>query len=300
MHSDLDTHPSRRSDGGPQTDDGAGFRARRRAQIRAARRRNMIIVLSLLGVVVGLVGIDLARGADGVLLDGPAATPAAAPGDGSPSGGPSAAPQPSGREESTQAPAPADPAGVPTAGTGKFAYVGGTGQPLGAKGTVRKFRVAVEQGTDQQANPFGGEVERILGDPRGWTAGGVYRFQRVAEKATAEFTVYLASAETSKKMCAAGGLYTDGFVSCRLPGQVIINLSRWLAGVPDYGAPLGDYRAFALNHEVGHQLGFGHEACPGEGQDAPVMQQQSTGLKGCKANAWPYRSGLLYRGPAIP
>ncbi|MDI1460186.1 DUF3152 domain-containing protein [Catellatospora sp. KI3] len=289
MYPDLETYPARRQD----PDDGAGFRARRRAQIRARRRRNLIIVLSLLGVVVGLVGIDLARGSDGLLLDGPAA-PSAAAATGTPA--PSAAPGPTGREEGT----PADPAGVPASGTGKFAYVGGTGKVLGAKGTVRKFRVAVEQGTEQQAAPFGGEVEAILGDARGWTSGGVYRFQRVAEKATAEFTVYLASAQTSKKMCAAGGLYTDGFVSCRLPGQVIINLSRWLTAVPGYGAPLGDYRAFALNHEVGHQLGFGHEDCPGAGLDAPVMMQQSTGLRGCLPYAWPYRTGQLYRGPAIP
>ncbi|MBV1849859.1 DUF3152 domain-containing protein [Catellatospora sp. NEAU-YM18] len=270
--------------------------------MRARRRRNLIIMSSLLGVVVGLVGIDLARGSDGLLLDDPAATQATAPSEAAASGTPgsAAAPQATGREENTPAPQPVDPAGVPTAGTGKFAYVGGTGKVIGAKGNVRKFRVAVEQGTAQQAAPFGGEVEAILGDPRGWAGAGTYRFQRVAEQATAEFTVFLASAETSKKMCAAGGLYTDAFVSCRLPGQVIINLSRWLTGVPDYGAPLADYRAFALNHEVGHQLGFGHEACPGPGLDAPVMLQQSTGLQGCKAYAWPYRGGLLYRGPAIP
>jgi hypothetical protein len=80
---------------------------------------------------------------------------------------------------------------------------------------------------------------------------------------------------------------------------VVLNLARWLTGVPNYGASLEEYRQYLVNHEVGHQLGHGHEACPGPGQPAPVMQQQTYGLNGCAANAWPYIGGKRYAGRPV-
>jgi hypothetical protein len=122
----------------------------------------------------------------------------------------------------------------------------------------------------------------------------------VPTSAPAEFTIFLASPATSEAMCAAGGLHTEKFTSCRLSGRMIINDARWATAIPGYNAPLAGYRAYAINHEVGHQLGFGHEACVAPGHLAPVMQQQTYGLKGCVANAWPYVNGQRYHGPAIP
>lgn len=183
--------------------------------------------------------------------------------------------------------------------TARFDYAGTAGPVLGAAGTLRRFKVAVEAGGGVSDIDFANAVDRILGDPRSWTAGRHLRLQRVPPGRATEFTVFLASPATSERMCADGGLATDGYTSCRLRGQVIINLDRWENAVPNYGAPLATYQAYAVNHEVGHELGHGHEACPGAGLPAPVMQQQTYGLKGCVANAWPYIDGRRYAGEPI-
>jgi hypothetical protein len=47
------------------------------------------------------------------------------------------------------------------------------------------------------------------------------------------------------------------------------------------------YRAYLVNHEVGHRLGHGHSHCHGAGRPAPVMMQQSKGIGACTANPWP-------------
>ncbi|WP_239158777.1 DUF3152 domain-containing protein [Winogradskya humida] len=181
-----------------------------------------------------------------------------------------------------------------------FSFVGGYGPVLGTTGTLRRFKVAVENRTGNgNGNEFAAEVDRILGDPRSWIAGRQFRLQRVPQAAGSEFTIYLSSAKTSEKMCATGGLKTAAFSSCRMPGQVIMNLDRWRDAVPDYDAPLEVYRAYTINHEVGHQLGHSHEACPGKGKPAPVMMQQTYGLNGCVANAWAYLDGKRYAGNPI-
>jgi hypothetical protein len=178
-----------------------------------------------------------------------------------------------------------------------FTFVTGYGPVLGTAGTLRRFKVSVEKTLGQgNGGDFADEIDRTLGDPRSWIASRQFRLQRVPAAAASEFTIYLASARTSERMCAAGGLATDGYTSCRLPGQVIINNDRWQDAVSGYDAPLATYRAYAINHEVGHELGHGHEACPGKGRPAPVMQQQTYGLKGCVANAWPYVDGKRYAG----
>lgn len=196
------------------------------------------------------------------------------------------------------APAPLD-AG-PSSASGAFTFVTTTGQVFGTGGPARHYKVAVENGSGQDPAAFAAVVDQIAGDPRGWTANQGMKLQRVGPTATADFTVYLATPVTSEQMCAAGGLHTAQVTSCYLPGKMIINLARWLAGVSDYGAPLEVYREFAVNHEIGRSLGATLEGCPGPGRVAPVMMQQTLGLKGCKPNPWPYIDGTMYSGPKVP
>lgn len=189
---------------------------------------------------------------------------------------------------------------MPLSGASTFGYATTGGQVLGAEGTLRRFQVAVENGIDQQPDAFATTVDRVLADPHGWTAGKDVRFQRVAGTAASEFMIILASAGTAEKICAEGGFHTRQITSCRIPGKIVINLVRWLASTPGYGADLATYQAYAVNHELGHELGNGHETCPAPGQPAPVMQQQTLALAGCVANPWPYLDGKRHQGNPVP
>ncbi|MGK5443107.1 DUF3152 domain-containing protein [Micromonospora sp. URMC 105] len=194
----------------------------------------------------------------------------------------------------------ATPTASPSSGDGRFVTAAGRSPLRGYDGALRRYRVAVEEGTGQDVDAFAATVDEVLADPRSWIASGELRVQRVSEADAADFTVYLATPATSEAMCAEGGLSTEGYTSCRLPGQVIINLARWMDAVPHYGAPLAVYRTYVVNHEVGHEFGEEHQACPGPGAPAPVMQQQTYGLDGCVANAWPYVDGVRHEGVLVP
>lgn len=249
----------------------------------------------LLLASAALVGYDLARAGENrpaaAQADSRTSAPAAAPAAASEGG--STPRQASGADSAASA-----AASIPAAGPGTFAFADAQGPAVGVSGALRRYRVAVEEGSGVEAGPFGAAVESILGDPRSWIAGSDLRLQRVPGSAAAEFTVYLATPATSQRMCREEWMETAQYTSCRLSdGRVVINVARWLTGVPDYGAPLAVYQAYAINHEVGHELGHGHELCPGPGQPAPVMQQQTLGLQGCVAYAWPYLDGRRYRGP---
>ncbi|MEU4789042.1 DUF3152 domain-containing protein [Micromonospora tulbaghiae] len=248
-------------------------------RMRRRRRRSVLLLAMLLAAVGGAVGITRLN----------------APSSGH--GATSLAAEPSLARGAAEAdvPAPA-PTGYPTAGPGTFAVAQGRSPVRGQEGPLRRYRVEVEQDTGQDADGFAATVDAVLGDPRSWIASGDLRVQRVPEAAAADFTVYLATPVTSERMCAEGGLRTDRYTSCRLPGRVVLNLARWMTAVPDYGAPLEVYRTYVINHEVGHEFGELHEACPEPGAPAPVMQQQTYGLDGCLPNAWPYVGGMRYSG----
>lgn len=187
---------------------------------------------------------------------------------------------------SVSAVAPPDRAGVTrTPGAvGEFLPAAdAAGAPVGT-GTVRTYDVEVEAATGVDPAGFAAAVETILADPRSWIGDGSVAFQRVP--AGGSFTVTLATPPTTDQICLP--LNTAGRLSCREGDRVIINLTRWLEGTTDWDGSLADYRAMVINHEVGHALGHGHLGCPGPGQLAPVMMQQTKGLDGCVGNPWPF------------
>jgi hypothetical protein len=174
-------------------------------------------------------------------------------------------------------------------GDGSLSVVDGSSEVYGS-GPLQRFIVEVEDGIDVDGAGFAAAVESTLGDPRSWGNGGRMAFQRVGagEEATGEFDfkVSLVSPGSMETYCP--GVGTGGYTSCRYGDRAVINLARWATAVPDYEGDIATYRLYVVNHEVGHALGNGHESCPGTGQVAPVMQQQTLGLDGCVKNAWPY------------
>lgn len=278
------------------------------ARARRSRRRAPVVIAVVILVLLasGAFALDWWAGA----TEEPAPAPAPDPLPIEPPVQAVASPDPGPTVEPTEPPPPVLklPGKVPTSGPGSFRHAPGRSEVLGESGPVLRFRVAVEEGLDEDLAQVADFVEATLGDDRSWTAGGDRRFRRVPGGADHDFTVYFATRDTAARMCADGGLditgsgLPDGGVSCRTPGRAIINYTRWQKSVPHYvdaGVPLEVYRQMVVNHEVGHELGYGHAGCPGKDRPAPVMQQQTIFLDGCTANPWPYRRGDYYTGPPV-
>ena len=108
--------------------------------------------------------------------------------------------------------------------------------------------------------------------------------------------VCLATPETVDRLCYP--LHTEGEVSCCVGSKVVVNLDRWENAVPHWDGSLRSYRRMLVCHEVGHRIGQGHRYCPGAGQLAPVMQQQTYGLQGCRRDRSAAGLGALSRAGA--
>jgi hypothetical protein len=79
--------------------------------------------------------------------------------------------------------------------------------------------------------------------------------------------------------------------------RVIFNVARWVRGSTAYVGDLAAYRVYMINHEDGHAMGHRHAHQCLPGGLAPVMMQQTFGLRSatsgkmCGANPWPYPPG---------
>ncbi|MFF2040552.1 DUF3152 domain-containing protein [Kitasatospora sp. NPDC058170] len=181
----------------------------------------------------------------------------------------------------------------------KFTTAAGGSPRFGTGEQLLRYKVRAEDGLKESPGQFAAEVDAVLGNRHGWTADGTRSFQRMPADPV-DFTVYLATPETTDRICGQYGLDTGGWVNCGVGHQVVINVKRWKELTEFYTGQPELYHALAVNHEVGHVLGLGHVDCPGPGQPAPVMMQQIKGLHGCVPNGWPYSdTGTLLTGPPI-
>lgn len=130
---------------------------------------------------------------------------------------------------------------------------------------------------------FATQAHQTLNDNRGWARLGI-SFKQV--EFGGSFKLILSEAKYLPSF--SSGCSSEW--SCRVGSNVIINDSRWARASNSWnlaGGNLRDYRHMVINHEVGHWLGHGHYNCSGANNLAPVMQQQSISLQGCKFNPWP-------------
>ncbi|MDQ7905354.1 DUF3152 domain-containing protein [Phytohabitans sp. ZYX-F-186] len=246
------------------------------------RRKNRALAYVAVSAVAVVAGLAFAAGGFAIHQKSSSGTPSTW------SGAPTLPPA------TTVEPAPAPkpttaPPTFPQHGEGTFRRATGSAKRVGS-GTVLRYRVEVERGLEQQPGEFAKWVDRVLADPRGWTAGGQWAFQRPAG-GSVDFVVKLASPDTVDQICGQYGLDTGGEVSCRGQENVVINVKRWVLAIPAYQGDVDMYRHLVVNHEVGHFLGHSHVTCPGKGRPAPVMQQQIYGMGGCVPNGWPYPRG---------
>lgn len=144
-----------------------------------------------------------------------------------------------------------------------------------------EVRYRIDVRTDQP--DFAPTVEAVLSDPRGWERAG-FRLERRREAA---FSVVLAEPDDAHELCKPYDVYRK--YSCQNGPMVVLNAERWRQATSEWTGDLAAYRIMLVNHEVGHLLGQQHPEvqCPGVGQLAPVMAQQSTELNGCLPNPWP-------------
>lgn len=127
---------------------------------------------------------------------------------------------------------------------------------------------------------FRSVVAATYADPHGWLRAH-HRFREVQRGG--DFTVILSQA----RFLPAFSWVCSPTYSCQIGRFVIINQDRWQRGSRHFPADLLSYRRMLVNHETGHWLGLGHAYCARPGAPAPVMQQQSKGMHGCRANPWP-------------
>lgn len=255
-----------------------------------------VLLLALPAAIIGVRGLDAApdpRAQDVVPAPSSTSSPTPTPAtDASPAAdpGPTAGTTPGPDQDAEDVPdaesaepTPRTP-GVPSSGPQEYVTVDRPTRPGSRSGQLLRYRVLIEENLDLDPEDTGGEIAATLDDERSWTGDGSVRFQLVEPGDDVDFTIYVVTPATTDVLCAP--LRTRGEVSCRNGDSVVLNAKRWVHGAEAYGDEVGEYRRYLVNHEVGHRLGYDHVECPGEGEPAPIMLQQTKGVGACEPHPW--------------
>ena len=253
-----------------------------------------------------------------------AATTSGTPGSGAAAGAepssdagdstPASAPESAGTTEPATVHAVGElPAGDPftPAGAGTYRVVPGNGQQFGTSPDVRTYTVEIEDGVA----PAGGDgAFAAFVDRRCPTRGAGPSVMDVSLRRIdgtsgeqPSFRITLTSQLTVRGICGFDVQIESSCFSSPYD-RVVLNDARWVRGAYSYDADLAAYRTYAVNHEVGHALGSGHEPCGTDGALAPVMMQQTWSTsdnelnsingsvpadgKTCQPNPWPNPQAL--------
>ncbi len=199
-------------------------------------------------------------------------------------------------------------------GAGTFRTLPGAGPVVGS-GTVRRYSIDVENGiTGINVGAFAKLVQQALSDKRSWAGHGA-ALQWVSS-GPVDFHVTLTSSMTVRKLCGytipieTSCFARAGSTSAADTNRVVLNDARWVRGSTAYMGDLEAYQIYMVNHESGHALGHSHAHACLPGGLAPVMMQQTIGLRSaatgamCQANPWPYPPGVTgapgAEGPDTP
>jgi uncharacterized protein DUF3152 len=188
-----------------------------------------------------------------------------------------------------------------TTGAGTFRTLKGTTPKVGS-GQLYRYSIDVENGIDDvDLAQFQSLVVSVLSDSRSWSGHGV-ALQRV-DSGPRDFRISLTSAMTVRKLCGYTiHVETSCYAQAGGPSdvnRVVFNDARWARGSAAYVGDLASYRIYMINHEDGHALGHEHAHQCLPGGLAPVMMQQTFGLRSaktdkmCAANPWPYPPGVI-------
>ncbi len=158
-----------------------------------------------------------------------------------------------------------------------------------ATARVVKYQIITRGMITADINDFAAKVQQTYDNSCGWKRLGV-TFQKVVSGGS-----YIVALSQASQVPTFGGL-CDSNYSCRSGNYVVINQDRWLGATSAWnnaGGDLRNYQHMVVNHETGHWLGHPHTNCvANSGNAAPVMQQQSISLRGCKFNPWPLNSEI--------